>query len=499
MVNNLKETYLKFANIIESFSKDKSGITQFYNKFEHLIHDFLVENLKNNLFHSSILVHDITGRVTVKGQIRPKLDSPLAVELAKKFEQDVESIDKDSQRENYISLTELLIKPYPLKNILIFKKSTSSKFDSYFSGFNKFNLDENNESLSVKNFVRNLHLKFDQVSNKIANWMDFNRAYVTIAENNGISDYFIYAIRPYAFQDKFNSILVIHASRQLTEEEAILIELLLHRFSSELAILEIERLSKIEMERIKTIEQIETLNNISASTHAIKTFIGSKFSPLLNSLAFKLKDSPLITLIARLIQSKDDLLYSAELINLMSKISQTDLPTSKILEYLESTQFFANTQTIIDLKQIFDSLLAIKLDKNENPRFAILKKIRLVYYENSLEIENNLDLTGIFSFQNIFPTIRFYEFLCATILENSDKHSGLNTKTIQIIHEKERRQLLFKSEIAAIKISSTGDEITEFTGNFRVFNALLTQLRIGNLRLYKIANESYFTMELNYN
>lgn len=306
-------------------------------------------------------------------------------------------------------------------------------------------------------------------------------------DDNSREKLFVYFIRsPLQDYVSQNGLLSIATTRELSPKEYGIIYLSFYRFQAELYL-------EAEKEKNKFNEQIETLKNISASTHAIKTFIGVKFNPLINSLSRKYSKEPLLPILN---QSKNELLNFAELVNLMSKLTIPNQPISEIKKFLENSGLFNTEKTDMNLVVIFDKCLKIR---NLDAEFSMMNEITLLKKINDIE-DDDIDkytCSGLFHFMDLHPTILFFELLMSTILENIIQHgSSKYYKELTINLNKAANSIEFRNPIREDRKSVEDIRILEYTGNFRIFNVLMKTLNLGEFDAYQPANKPYFLCEL---
>jgi len=218
--------------------------------------------------------------------------------------------------------------------------------------------------------------------------------------------FFVHFIRP-SFIEFDNNILLSLATNEVIDPQSLLvIDLLVYRIASQMAI-----------EKTKEADKIENLKLVSNSIHSIKTGTNILLSPALNSLAEEFDGHYLVR---KALEARDQLLTVTEIINLISKLFSKHLTNP----------------------QKKNELLNSKLYTTENEQFHLSTKLQEIVDLNSRDMTKPVVILdgdkhvildqGFLSFEGVNPSESFYLFLLITVIENCLKHGLQNFRTSEI-------------------------------------------------------------------
>lgn len=273
-------------------------------------------------------------------------------------------------------------------------------------------------------------------------------------------DFAVHFFRPSFIEFEHNILLSLGTSQLLQPHQVAFLGLLVYRIASQMAI-----------EKIKEFEMIQSLSNVSVSTHAIKTAINGLLSPPLNSLSqtIQFRNNHLVQLALR---SRDKLLALTEIINLMSKLTSLQLNKEELRSALTSSNLFSTVNKKYDLTRRLREILALlELDLNRT----------------TIKIAESTDIVidSFFVFDgDLFPTDLFYDLLVLTIVENCLQHgySGDNdTVVLDIALSLAEKSLAFSNQPKSSDSFTLNARIA--TGNIKLFFTLFDQLKLGEIRV----------------
>jgi len=220
-----------------------------------------------------------------------------------------------------------------------------------------------------------------------------------------------------------------------------------------------------DIEEMKDFEnELNSLRDISMSTHAIKTMVNGLLNPPLSSL----KQDPSFEQNLQLdvaIQAKRKIIGLAEIINLISKLSANNNCESIAEKDLEKSGLFSHISEKVSFSKILEGIQETrKLDKN-------LTEI-VFNYKVHFELPDDF-----LQYRNVKLNSLFFEIYLLTAMENCVEHGIVNRDGKCYVN------MLFDSSEKSLVITNQAKyrtmEEVKMRGNFRLFQIILGNLKIG--------------------
>ncbi|WEK36470.1 MAG: hypothetical protein P0Y53_03070 [Candidatus Pseudobacter hemicellulosilyticus] len=271
---------------------------------------------------------------------------------------------------------------------------------------------------------------------------------------------YFYFLKPVTFQSLSNVVLLLGLKRELTPDEIVL---WLEKTNSILSVIHDKRLHIREQDQA----QIELLQSISASTHAIQTTLNTVFSAPLNSLKKNLPDDECVR---QLITAKETLLLNGRLVNLLSKLGVHNGSYQDKEHILLGSEFFSNRGKSINIKELMVSRINIFNQDKTNSGKTIKAE-----FSGPDSISEDF-----FRYENLFATDSFIEILLLTIIENCNTHGLMEDYSVTVNVLIDESSIVFSN-----RKKPSGKDLNSVpkSGNFRVLESILKKLNAGSIRI----------------
>lgn len=299
---------------------------------------------------------------------------------------------------------------------------SSLKFDENFEVF--IRNDENQRLIAEFGEIKEVFKKAYDDNKKFGRLLWQYMRLESLCKNKNQS-FFVHFIRPSFIDFGHNVLLSLATNKTIDYQLLLIIDLLVYRIASQMAI-----------EKIKEIDKIENLKLVSNSIHAIKTGTNILLSPALESLGQmkELKDNYLVKVA---LDARDQLIAITEIINLISKLSSKNLSNLQKKEELINSRLFSAKKDKFYLSKKLQEISDLNSKDGTKPNAIPDGDINIVLDENFL------------SYEGTNPTELFYLFLLITIFENCIKHGELDINTqikVTVYFDTEKKVLEFTNE-----------------------------------------------------
>jgi hypothetical protein len=332
--------------------------------------------------------------------------------------------------------------------------------------------------LRTENFNYNAQEEPNLTDDKLVSYLKQIYIYKLIGQTNKFKDFYFYFLKTFSHFTAFRGVFLLGFNRKLELNEILFLESLNYRILSNVVLKRIERLI-VEKENLKY------QKSINYTVHQLKTTIEGLFSDPLQQLKELYPENEEIKM---LIESKDIVLSTASVLNLITKVEEdSNIDISDLI----NSHLFSNKKCDIDINNVLYRISKHRKGKKDSRVNLIPEKI--------------IDFVQELYYKNIYPSNNFYLLFFLTLTENANEHGLGDYETgivdLHLNYDSIQREF-FAWNIA--RNDSPVPEIESVKGNIKLFNALLRILKIGYIYFRKEKNEKnesifYTILKLNNN